>query len=319
ARTDEVKLLRRENIEAAEVVERVQGELQVCAGELTEAQEGQARAQAEVGVAYVELTASNQVVGEQVATERGLAHKGAGVQRDLKFAQKDVTRLLHKVSLLGASEARRLAQTESFVASLNGANEALLGQVKALGEESEAHRDTLQGGVSAMLSHGRDTCAALTGAIDEALNTMVGGAEAARDEMSRQCGGLKTHLQDTNTSIEGTLRGLQTQLSAWLGEVDSSMAAAQAQLCSQQAQLSALSQHMQAHFSEVSGMSRVHAEATRGATREAAERTEELRQDLESQLSQHRDSMQAAAGQAGLVMQQQADAMQLVGAPRPLT
>jgi hypothetical protein len=124
-----------------------------------------------VGVAYVELTASNQVVGEQVATERGLAHKGAGVQRDLKFAQKDVTRLLHKVrtvfymywsplfniyvltpllfnmyalnpllfniyvwnpqvSLLGASEARRLAQTESFVASLNGANEALLGQVR---------------------------------------------------------------------------------------------------------------------------------------------------------------------------------------------
>jgi hypothetical protein len=58
-------------------------------------------------------------------------------------------------------------------------------------------------------------------------------------DMHDSCDGLQVHLQSSNAHIGETLRTLQGQLSAWLGEVDQIMQATQALAASQQTKVTA--------------------------------------------------------------------------------
>ena len=311
-RTEEIKLVRRERDEYFAGYESTKQQLTVVAAELDEARVTLEEAKETVTGAYVELSATEAVVSEQLQTESKLLQQGQSLQKDLSHAQSDVNRLLDKVQRAAQSEEQKLRETQQFVSQLTASSQQLSSQVQGLSQRSAQHAETLNGGVAQMLQQGRSTCSSLQNAISAALTTMIGDAESARDEMTASCSGLKTHLHNTNSYLETTLRSLQGQLSEWLGEVDNSMRHAQEQLAAQDKQIAVASATITQHCLQLQNLSCNFLLQQQNLRDQSLLQAEQLQAELKAQFDSYQHQAQESSSEASVMLKSQAAAMEIV-------
>eukprot|EP01032_Pedospumella_encystans_P009650 gene9650-11342_t len=309
-RTEEIKLVRRERDEYFAGYESTKQQLTVVAAELDEARVTLDEAKETVTGAYVELSATEAVVSEQLQTESKLLQQGQSLQKDLSHAQSDVNRLLDKVQRAAQSEEQKLRETQQFVSQLTASSQQLSSQVQGLSQRSAEHAETLNAGVAQMLQQGRSTCSSLQNAISAALTTMIGDAESARDEMTASCSGLKTHLHNTNSHLETTLRSLQGQLSEWLGEVDHSMRHAQEQLAAQDKQIAVASATITQHCLQLQNLSCNFLLQQQSLRDQSLLQAEQLQSELKAQFDSYEHQAQESSSEASVMLKSQAAAME---------
>ena len=311
-RTEEIKLVRRERDEYFAGYESTKQQLTVVAAELDEARVTLDEAKETVTGAYVELSATEAVVSEQLQTESKLLQQGQSLQKDLSHAQNDVNRLLDKVQRAAQSEEQKLRETQQFVSQLTASSQQLSNQVQGLSQRSTQHAETLNGGVAQMLQQGRSTCSSLQNAISAALTTMIGDAESARDEMTASCSDLKTHLHNSNSHLETTLRSLQGQLSEWLGEVDNSMRHAQEQLAAQDKQIAVASATITQHCLQLQNLSCNFLLQQQSLRDQSLLQAEQLQAELKAQFDSYQHQAQESSSEASVMLKSQAAAMENV-------
>lgn len=311
-RNDEIKLVRRERDEYFAGYESTKQQLGVVAAELDDARITLDEAKETVTGAYVELSSTEAVVSEQLQTESKLLQQGQCLQKDLSHAQSDVNRLLDKVHRAAQSEEQKLRETQQFVSQLSASSQQLASQVQGLSQRSSEHAGTLNSGVSQMLQQGRTTCSSLKSAISAALTTMIGDAEAALDDMTASCSGLKTHLHSTNTHLESTLRSLQGQLSEWLGEVDVSMRQAQEQLAAQDKQIAVASATISQHCAQLSQLSASFLSQQQSLRDASLAQSTQLQSELKAQFESYNQQAQEKSSEATVMLRSQATAMENV-------
>ena len=188
-RNDEVKKLRSEREGVEEQLEVAKRDLEETSTKLEIVDASLEKATVDLETATVELRATEAVVVEQSETEGQLHQQGSDLIGQVMGRRNDVEKLLAKVGRLAEKEATRRLGTETFVAELGGRKDDLLVGVNEMLTHSKQQSADLCEGVAEMLTKGRDTCASLKGSIEEALHTLIGDAEVARDSMSTSCTG----------------------------------------------------------------------------------------------------------------------------------
>ena len=177
-----------------------------------------------IRIFQVEWGASEDVVQEQVSTEEALASYATELQGDVTKRQEDIINLFAKVDRHVSKEQSRIQSITSFVTDTDTAHVQLQDSVRDMLTKSDEHSSQLCEGVADMLLRGKDLCGVLKESIAGALTVLVGDTAVAKDKMTASCDGLQTHLDETRTGVVASLHTLQESLSAWLGEVEQSMA-----------------------------------------------------------------------------------------------
>ena len=231
-REEELRALKADKQQLTVELEDVRKDLEAADQLVEEVTNKFEQAQQEVKQAFVELKASEAVVGEQASTEAKLLAQGGALQKDLTACQGDVGQLLQKVELLSKSEAQKVQDTQEFVQQLSSNASALAAQVQLMAQQSQEQAHSLGKGVTKMLQQGRETCGTLRASIEKASGLMITNAERSREDMMSSCKELKGHFSDTNSQLESSLRTMKETLLMWLKDVDDNIEKAQDQLVS---------------------------------------------------------------------------------------
>jgi hypothetical protein len=241
SKSEEVKTLRSERDTISTELEEAQQTLTTTEAKLQVVTDCYEDTKVVLQSTEAELKATNAVVGEQVVTEATLQRQGASIQSELTTRREDVDGLLAKMDRYSKSETKRLDETAAMITKLQRSRTDLNQSTSLFVEGSEQQAEFLRNGVRDMLGKSRETCEKLRGAVDGALQTLIGDANVAKDSMTTSCAYLDKHLRTTETDISRTLTTIKEQLSSWLGDVDAAMNTAQAYVSKQQSQLEVLS------------------------------------------------------------------------------
>lgn len=259
---------------------------------------------------FVELRATEAVVGEQTNTESALLEHGEGLQNDLAACQGDVSKLLEKVDRMAKSEEQKLTDTAKFVTELAGSSDALADAVDTMACLSQDNSSSLSKGVAQMLHQGRTTTATLKENIDSALSAMINDAEVAKEGMTQSCNGLKAHLGTTNSQVGASLKKMQVQLAEWMEEVDANLQQAQTLLTQQHNQINSATSVVSHHCTQIKEQVDSYFSKEEALKMDSVRNLDTLRLEIERRLDFFQKEAQQHSEKSQLALKGKAEAME---------
>lgn len=228
----------------------------------------------------LELSATEAVVTEMSSNEQCLLNAGNHLQADIQGHRSNLSLLLNKVDVFVNKEQEAARNTDSFVANMKSQQEVIFTNIHQLSAQCDANSTTLCDGIKNMLDGGKASCSTLKKAIDNALKKLLGNSKSATGTMADSCAQLNGDMKQTNELIKDTLMDLQTELSEWLGNVDTAINSSANVLKLQSEKISALAaaigDNVESHVRAINGF----VIENNQLTAKCVETTESLRQTM---------------------------------------
>jgi kinesin family protein 11 len=250
-RNEEFKLVKSENDDLTNRLQDTMDELTEKHEELLKVQDQYEIVKDELSTTYVELKATEAVVGEQVVTEKELSRLGHSLERNITEKSHEIEILLKKIQTMESSDQQKMLCSTSFTSKLMKSTNQLLSSLQMLSTQNVSSSNILNNGIATMLTKGKDTCSSLQSALDKAIDILLHDTTIAKDEMITSCTQLTSHVQENKASICSQLQQVQKELSTWLSSTQSTMQVMQEQLSKQHTQMSLIQTTLQDHQSMV--------------------------------------------------------------------
>lgn len=234
SKDDGMKALRGENLQLSNDLDVVKSELDHVKDSLERITERFEETKAALQFTQTELAASDAVVREQVDTEDSLHRCGAELLSEAHNRRTDVDTLLGKVDRFVSVEKQRFKQTQETATSLHSIKLEIDEKTAYFKHENATQSTFLQNGITDMLQRSHSTCDTLKGALDTAVQALIGDSDRAGRSMSDSCDQLNSQLQTMNENVANILLKVRGDLCSWLDDVNSSMIETQKQLAQQQ-------------------------------------------------------------------------------------
>jgi kinesin family protein 11 len=220
ARNDEVKQIKMTSdalesrlLEATDALANTRIELDETRLTLTGAQRALEETRAD-------LRASEAVVWEQAACEKLLRIESEALVVEVTRCRGSIESLQDKVDDYRGMEVRDGRRADEFLEKLSISRSLLQSSVDELIVESEHSSGAICGGISDLLSSGRETCLGLLTSIDAALRVLVGDADVSRSQLENSLSGLRIHLNSSRDALVGELAALGARLEAALRDIE---------------------------------------------------------------------------------------------------
>lgn len=196
---------------------------------------------------FVELKATEAVVGEQTKTEKDLSSLGHSLERNIGEKTREIEALLHKIVAFQNSDNKRISCSKAFTTELKQSSTQLIASLQTLIQQNTNSSTILHTGIATMLTKGKDTCDSLQQALDAAIQVLLQDTKKTKDEMIASCSDLTKHVQENQHHVCAQLTEVQKGLSVWLQSTCSTISDMHTQLTKQQTSLVSMQTTVQEH------------------------------------------------------------------------